>query len=384
MKILYLHNADLFTEEAHLLQVLFMCNAFSENSCDVILSLNCPIKLNKKNVYDYVYSSFGIKPNFKIILNSSFKMKYNRLGKYFSSSYYRKIIKTVNPDICYIRHHLILQPCIQEKIPYIYEIHNNIFYNRFQFINNYILRKTVKASQEDSMLKIVFISENLKKYFIKKGIDSSKSIVLHDGFNSKFFNKELTQQSAREYLGLPKNKKIVVYAGSLFPDREIGNILKLARNIPEALFIIVGGPQKYVDYFDKIIKEKGLKNVKLTGRKPNLEVVKYLFAADVLLALWSYKVPTINYCSPLKVFEYMAAGRIIVAHGFPTIKEVLRDRKNSLLVIPNNFEDLLKKVMYALTMRYPNEISNNARKDAFAKYSWEMRVKTILDNISIN
>jgi glycosyltransferase involved in cell wall biosynthesis len=275
----------------------------------------------------------------------------------------------------------MLEPCIKEQIPIIYETHNNIFYHRFRFINNYFKKKLIRASKENIIFKIVFISENLKKFWINQGIESSKTLVLHDGFNSKFFEEKISQKNARKSLRLPQNKKIAVYTGSLFPDREIENIIKLASNLPEVLFVIVGTPRKYVDYFLKIAEDRKIKNVILTGSKPYQEIKNYLYAADILLALWSSKVPTINYCSPLKLFEYMASGKIIVAHRFPTIREVLKHRTNALLVKPNEFADLLEKVKDALKISYPNEISHNARKIAFGKYTWNIRAKAILDNI---
>jgi glycosyltransferase involved in cell wall biosynthesis len=73
----------------------------------------------------------------------------------------------------------------------------------------------------------------------------------------------------------------------------------------------------------------------------------------VLLALWSKKVPTINYCSPLKIFEYMASGRIMVAHGFPTIKEVIKHNKNGLLARPDDFNDLVEKRELHYTTQTP-------------------------------
>ena len=56
--------------------------------------------------------------------------------------------------------------------------------------------------------------------------------------------------------------------------------------------------------------------------------------------IWTDKTNTMNYCSPLKLFEYMAAGRIIVGHDFPTISEVLTNNETALLVPPDSFEAL--------------------------------------------
>ncbi len=382
MNLLYLHNADVASEVANLVQVISMCNAFAENNINVTLVLNSHNKnITQKDVHKIIESQFGIRPIFRIILNTSLCAKYNRLGKYFNGFYYRNIIKKFNPDVCFIRHHLLIKSCIQGKKPFIFEIHNASFYNHPQFINNLCIKKVITASKSSYLLKIVVISENLKKLWVNRGIESSKIISLHDGFNSHLFEKGITQQKARELLSLPQGKKIAIYTGSLYPDREIDNIIQLASRIPEALFIVVGGPQNNVDFFSNVARDKGLKNITFVGRKNHNEIPLYLFAADVLLALWSRKVPTINYCSPLKVFEYMAAGRIVVAHAFPTITEVLKDNENALLVDPDSFDDLLQKVNEALMLIYPNKLSQNARELAFNQYTWNKRVGKIIKTL---
>jgi len=126
--------------------------------------------------------------------------------------------------------------------------------------------------------------------------------------------------------------------------------------------------------------EDGIDNISFIGQIPHKDTPKYLFASDILLALWSKDVPTINFCSPLKVFEYMASGRTIVAYGFPTIREVLNNKKNALLVEPESIEELKNAVDYALKEDV-SFLGRNARNDVFENYSWIDRAKRILENI---
>ena len=104
----------------------------------------------------------------------------------------------------------------------------------------------------------------------------------------------------------------------------------------------------------------------------------YLYASDILLALWSSKVPTINYCSPLKIFEYMAAGRTIIAHNFPTIREVLENEMDSLLCEPDNFDSLRSSLNKALNDKKNSDYGLRARKKAFKLYAWDKRVSELI------
>ena len=125
-------------------------------------------------------------------------------------------------------------------------------------------------------------------------------------------------------------------------------------------------------------KDLGLSNIVFTGHVRHQDVKQYLFAADVLLMIWSRQVPTINYCSPLKMFEYMAAERIIVGHAFPTILEVLKDGEDAYLADPDSFDDLRKKMALALNEEYPNSMAKRARELAMKKYTWQARARAIL------
>ena len=75
----------------------------------------------------------------------------------------------------------------------------------------------------------------------------------------------------------------------------------------------------------------------------------------------------------------MAAGRLIVAHGFPTIKEVLMDGVNAHIANPIDLDDLNKTFKQALNDQNASKISDKARKDAFEKYSWSVRTNNIIN-----
>ena len=124
-----------------------------------------------------------------------------------------------------------------------------------------------------------------------------------------------------------------------------------------------------------------LTNLQLTGWLAKEKVKQYLSAADALLMIWTKKVPTINYCSPLKMFEYMAAGRIIVGHAFPTIREVLTDGENACLAEPDSFEDLCNKLSDALYDPNLSQMAAKARDLVLKEYTWQKRAQTIMEKI---
>ena len=102
-----------------------------------------------------------------------------------------------------------------------------------------------------------------------------------------------------------------------------------------------------------------------------------MFSSDILLALWSRKVPTIDFCSPLKLFEYMASGRPIIASNLKVYRNILKHNYNSILLKQDNITDwtiAIKKIMFKKNYSY---LGKNARNDA-KNYSWKSRAQKII------
>lgn len=377
-KILYIHDTLLSSEQANLIQVISMCEAFSKLGHEVILAVP-KSNIEIEEAYEYINNLFSLKHGFKIIYFK--KVINNKISKYLDHYKIKKIITNNNPDLCYVRNVLFLKESIKNKVNTIYETHNNKLHLGSKFINRILLFILKQNSKKEKLIKIICISNELKKYWGKNGLPIEKLEVLHDGFKKEYFIQYRGVKETKKKLGFPTNKKIVMYTGSLYHNREISSIISLASNIKDVIFIVIGGPEKQKEYYEKEARLININNIKFMGRIDHKKIPEFLFSADVLLALWSSKVQTINYCSPLKLFEYMAAGRHIVATGFPTILEVLKDKKNAFISEPDNYNSLLKTMKEALSMNYPSKIAENARDDAFNYYSWTSRASFILNDI---
>jgi glycosyltransferase involved in cell wall biosynthesis len=95
--------------------------------------------------------------------------------------------------------------------------------------------------------------------------------------------------------------------------------------------------------------------------------------------LWTWKVPTIATCSPLKMFEYMAARRTIVGPAFPTVMEVLEDGVDAILFEPDNLTEMVKAIRRGVEESHRGKMAEAARRKVEAHYTWEQRCKGILE-----
>lgn len=353
-----------------------MCEAFAQIGINTTLVIPEREKSEIK-VDNFVENKFNINSNFKIYETDIFPEA--SINKYVKTAYLDEIFSDFKANIYFVRTERIMFPCVNKGLPVVYENHDCRIHTRFlmEKFYTYRLKNIARCS---NLLKIVTINKRLKNYWIAKGISEEKIFSYHDGFAESNYQPSVSTPAAREKLNMPKDEKIVVYTGSL--DHGIDSILlNLIKKFPKVTFYIVGGPGAEARKIRKEVKNHQLSKVYVIGRIPHRLIPEYHFAADVLLAVWTVEIPTIESMSPMKVFEYMAAGKIIVAHAFPTIKEVLKDGFNSLLADPYSFNDLVNKLKAALQMSYPNEIAENARKDAFEKYTWKRRAKEIINSM---
>ena len=376
MKLLYFHSARITSQMANLNQVVQMCNAFAANGAEVHLSLsgnNLPSEMVEQKLEE-VYGDISFRISVRKMIISQMADNYLFPGSI------RRAIKQIKPDLIFCRNHLYLKPCIKSGIPTIFESHDANLHLRLKWLDKHHKSYIQKTARSYNRFLMITISEALKHFWMDVGVPQEKIIALHDGFDTAMFDKKMAKEEARAILKLSAEKTIATYTGSLYPNREIDNILSLAQHFPQILFMVVGGPDQQKTHYEKLAASRGLSNVLFTGRVAHKKIPLYLFASDVLLALWSSKVRTINYCSPLKVFEYMASGQPIIAQGFPTIKEVLENQVNAIIAEPDSFEDLKKSMQAFMQIRHNNSLGKKAREEAFQKYSWENRARVILSH----
>jgi len=375
MRILYIHHMDFHSAMANMVQVKSMCTALSGIGADVVLSLpessNGHLKQNDTGHYQY---------------DLHFRRRrftHSSIDQYFNHTSVRETINTFHPDICYVRSPLLLRHILPSGKPVIVELHQNNLYRGVSFLDRSLRQVLKNAVRQGQIKKVVCISDALSEYWISQGIPGEHVLTAHDGFDKENYYKELDPSCARSEIGFPQHKKIITYTGSLYKNRKIENILELAGLFKDRFFAVIGGPEERAGYYRHLARSLKLENIIFTGKVPHEEIPKYLFASDILLALWSSDVPTIHYCSPLKLFEYMATGRTIIAHAFPTIKEIIQNGMNGILCKPDSFDDLVQSLESALAMPQKNKLAETARRDAFEKYSWDLRAKKIFAEVQV-
>ena len=220
---------------------------------------------------------------------------------------------------------------------------------------------------------MVFITHRLAQLYMSYNWHDSKVLVLPDGaFPSQYFDAVRKQVTA------------VGYSGSLYEGRGMEVIVGLASRFPKLQFYVAGGNEEEVKIWKERIPQDSL-NISFVGHLRHSEVPKFLSRMDILLAPYQRAVAvrgggnTVEWMSPLKIFEYMAAGIPFICSDLPVLKEVLKDGYNSLLVAPNDIDSwelALNELTNSFDLRM--RLSLGGLQDINTKYSWVKRTEKIL------
>ena len=169
---------------------------------------------------------------------------------------------------------------------------------------------------------------------------------------------------------------IIGYAGHLYPWKGVDVLLRALSALPDARGLIVGGFEAEPDLTQlrRLSVELGLRDrVTFTGLVRPSEVPRLLRDAAVLVLPNRATTVSARYTSPLKLFEYLALGKPIVASDLPALREVLRDQENAILVPPDRPLALAAALREVLDdPALAERLGRGARADA-PQYSWDRR-----------
>jgi glycosyltransferase involved in cell wall biosynthesis len=178
------------------------------------------------------------------------------------------------------------------------------------------------------------------------------------------------------------------YVGSLFPGKGLEWIERLAARLPEAAFHVLGGTSADLEYWRARLT---LPNVRFHGHVPHAEAQVRMREFDLLLAPYRPAVligggasDVGRWMSPLKVFEYMASGRPLVASDLPVLREVLVDGVNARLVPPDDLEAWVTAIEELV--RAPSSaraLAERAREDLLGRFTWDVRARRILEALAL-
>jgi glycosyltransferase involved in cell wall biosynthesis len=268
----------------------------------------------------------------------------------------------------------------QLGIPFVIEVNELAGYERVRDQSFVRLAKVVERMALQRASLIVTVSQFLTEKAEEIVEGQVPVVTVPNGVSSEWLANEVRakeNEQLRRELGL-SGRPAVCFVGGLTHWHNFGLLLqamqRVKQSLPEAALLIVGdGPCR--GFIESESARLGLgESVVMAGRVPHDQIASYIGLADVGV------IPETNeYRSPIKMFEYMAAGKTVVAPHMPPVAAVIEADRSGLLFQPGSAEALSAALLRAFTDRpLAAALGRAARQQIRRRYTWEEHARRIL------
>lgn len=380
MRITYVTHTRFPTEKAHGVQIAHVCDALAKLGHTVTLVTPTVWNSIKESPFTY----YDIPANFEIIQLSHFDALKSKavpgflgflVGMFFYRRELRKYFALRQTDIIYIRSPFLLSalPDEQKTIVELHTLSSRI--------------KSLLKKEQKKIKKIVCLTSPMKEELVASGIDASGIIIEADAVDLNRFQATPAKDSAKQRWNLPGGVPVIGYIGSLITQRTlekgveslIDACARLEQTNTKFLLWIVGGSASEKRTLENYAQKNGLSQVRFLDRIASKDVPSALSACDIAV----YPVPDSDHpyfhrdTSPLKLFEYAAAGVPVIAADTKPVRDVFSD-KEVLFYEAGNTNALAEKLSTSLSDAAGGREHAAHALELVQKHSWEARMQRVL------
>lgn len=224
---------------------------------------------------------------------------------------------------------------------------------------------------------IFVVSSFLKKQLMEMGVSEKKIYLTVNAVDGGIFQSIPHDAEIRAKYNL-NGATVIGYVGGFYPWHGIDLLLQAVKNIEceygnLSILLVGDGPVKN-QLKNQYAKLRMHSKMIMPGEVEHKDLPKYLAAMDICI------LPDSNeYCSPVKILEYMAMGKPVLAPNLGNVKDIISDRVNGVLFKAGDCADMEKTIKLILENKELRaDISSSARKEIFKYHLWSNNVEKIL------
>lgn len=244
---------------------------------------------------------------------------------YFHKKEIKKQIKEFKPDVIIafgiLNAYIGMKQAKKHNIPFVYYLIDHLH----TLLPNELTRKIAKPFEKKTIKgadKIFVINKGLKDYAVEMGGNADKVSIIPAGVDLEKFNPQVDGSSIREKYGIKTDDILLFFMGWIYDFSGMKEVAEsLSTNDDENIKLMIVGEG---DLYEPLLKMKSEKKLDgkliLTGKIPYEEIPDHIAAADICL-LPAYKNEIMMNIVPIKVYEYMAMGKPIIATNLPGLQK---------------------------------------------------------------
>lgn len=375
MKITYIENVRIPSERAHAYQITTTCAWMAKLGHQVTL-VN-PDRTDK-DVFEFFDWPKNVFTHAKIRSwdpLSWVPMKLKGIGYVLQRASFirgvRSFVKNHQTDIWYTRDLAMVDALIDSmSSPWFLELHDEPTTNLDRW-------NRVK----DRIVGFVVISQGLKIRLIELGIAENRIMIAPDGFEPREFEEMKSRESLRDQYCIPQDVFVVFYQGSFYSWKGLDRIIQCwDKTDANTYLVLMGGPKYEQERIEKFIPESARDRIRIIPTLPRKEGIATHPIGDIgLLASSPDQKVGHSYTSPLKLFEYLAAGLPIFASDVPSSHDVLTTEVAHFF--GKGDQVFLSELKAIQSSPEWVKLAHEKAQSFVAPYSWQNRTHQVLDYI---
>ena len=342
---------------------------------------------------NYYFSHSEIDRN---LINYQDVYSFNSLEKYLRrsvssiSSYSQKI----KPEIIHSASNFVVgmagaRAAKALGIPSIYEIRGFWHLTQstkrlgYEGSDHYNLTERLEIETAKMSDHVFTITKALKDILIENGISENKITVLPNAVDPSKFNISKKDKRLEKELDF-QNKVVIGYIGSFVKYEGLDLLLEassiLKNKLGDCFRLLLVGDGDMMKNLRNMARFLQLEDIIIfTGRVSHKEVNRYYSLIDIApLPRKGFRVCEL--VSPLKPFEAMGAGKVLITSSVEALAEIIDDGKTGFVFEKDNAEDLADKLeLVILDKELRKQIGNNANKWVIENHSWDVISKRVID-----
>ncbi|MFL2650580.1 MAG: glycosyltransferase family 4 protein [Anaerolineales bacterium] len=390
MKFIYLTNSRLPGEKAHAIQIMKTCAALA---ADVDIQIVHPRRVNRP----WLQSVVDLQKYYRLPRDVERRLVYS-LDLFsivpslpFGKSLAYKVVFAIQT----ITYHIALLPLLLTSSADVYYTRDSLTAALLVLLRKARISTVIYESHTfpssrlglrlsgwlvNKLDGIVVLTNLLATRYLELGVPEKRVSVVPDAVDLQDFGV-FSKSAARHHLSIDENLFVVMYVGHMYHWKGVDTLVEAASQLSDNEQIwLVGGTPEELPRIEQLIKQLEIANIHLVGYVPYEHISTYMAAADVLVIPNSGDSDISRfYTSPIKLFEYMAAKRPIIASNLPSLREIIEHDETALLVQPDNPSSLAIAIQRLRSdLHLSSRLVDNATV-LVSQYTWSRRSKRILD-----